>query len=219
MAELLRGGVTTVLEIGQLGEHVVERAGHFGLRVYFGLSFRSGRWLTKDGRRVHWEWDEERGRQGLTRALAFHDRVDGAHGGLVRCCLAPAQVDTCTPELLRAAKQAADERGCPITLHASQSVVEFNEMLARHGKTPVAWLVGAGLPRAEDDPGPRDHRRRLVVDEPPGRRRPDHGRVGLLGRPCGLGVRPPRRPDGVVRALPGGRREHVARHGHQSRRA
>src|SRR5574342_883767 len=43
MAELLRGGVTTVLEIGQLGEHVVERAGHFGLRVYLGLSFRSGR--------------------------------------------------------------------------------------------------------------------------------------------------------------------------------
>ena len=145
MAELLRGGVTTVLEIGQLGEHVVERAGHFGLRVYFGLSFRSGRWLTKDGRRVHWEWDEERGRQGLTRALALHDRVDGAHGGLVRCCLAPAQVDTCTPELLRAAKQAADERGCPITLHASQSVVEFNEMLARHGKTPVAWLAELGF--------------------------------------------------------------------------
>jgi 5-methylthioadenosine/S-adenosylhomocysteine deaminase len=145
MAELLRGGVTTVLEIGQLGEHVAERAGHFGLRVYFGLSFRSGRWLTKDGRRVQWEWDEERGRQGLARALALHDRVDGAHGGLVRCCIAPAQVDTCTPELLRAAKQAADERGCPITLHASQSVVEFNEMLARHGKTPVAWLAELGF--------------------------------------------------------------------------
>jgi 5-methylthioadenosine/S-adenosylhomocysteine deaminase len=147
MAELLRGGVTTVLEIGQLGEHVVERAGHFGLRVYLGQSFRSGRWLTKDGRRVHWEWDEERGRgrEGLARALAFHDRFDGAHGGLVRSCLAPAQVDTCTPELLRAAKRAADERGRPITLHASQSVVEFNEMLARHGRTPVAWLDELGF--------------------------------------------------------------------------
>ncbi len=145
MAELLRGGVTTVLEIGQLGEHVAERAGHYGLRVYFGLSFRSGRWLTRDGRRVHWEWDEERGRQGLARALALHDRLDGAHGGLVRCCLAPAQVDTCTPELLRAARQAADERRCPITLHASQSVIEFQEMLQRHGKTPVAWLAELGF--------------------------------------------------------------------------
>jgi cytosine/adenosine deaminase-related metal-dependent hydrolase len=145
MAELLRGGVTTVLEIGQLGDHVVERAGHFGLRVYFGLSFRSGRWLTPDGRRVQWEWDEARGREGLARALAFHERHDGAHGGLVRTCLAPAQVDTCTPELLRAAKQAADERGCPITLHASQSVIEFNEMVSRHGRTPVAWLGELGF--------------------------------------------------------------------------
>ncbi|MCI0584606.1 MAG: amidohydrolase family protein, partial [Chloroflexi bacterium] len=145
MAELLRGGVTTVLEIGQLGDHVVERAGHFGLRVYVGLSFRSGAWLTADGRRVRWEWDEERGRQGLARAIAFHERHQGAHGDLVRTCFAPAQVDTCTPELLRAAKHAADERGCPITLHASQSVIEFNEMLARHGRTPIAWLAELGF--------------------------------------------------------------------------
>jgi cytosine/adenosine deaminase-related metal-dependent hydrolase len=145
MAELLRGGVTTVLEIGSLGEHVVQQAGRFGLRVYLGLSFRSGRWLTPDGRRVRWEWDEPAGRRGLARALAFHDAHDGAHGGLVRCCLAPGQVDTCTPELLRAARAAADERGCPLTLHASQSVVEFHEMVARHGQTPIAWLRELGF--------------------------------------------------------------------------
>jgi 5-methylthioadenosine/S-adenosylhomocysteine deaminase len=145
MAELLRGGVTTVLEIGQLGEHVVERAGRFGLRVYVGLSFRSGRWLTPDGRRVRWEWDEARGQEGLRRALAFHDAHDGAHGGRVRACLAPAQVDTCTPELLQAARRAAEERGCPLTLHASQSVIEFNEMVARHGRTPIEWLRDLGF--------------------------------------------------------------------------
>jgi cytosine/adenosine deaminase-related metal-dependent hydrolase len=42
MAELLRGGVTTVLEIGALGDYVVERAGHYGLRVYMGLSLYAG---------------------------------------------------------------------------------------------------------------------------------------------------------------------------------
>jgi cytosine/adenosine deaminase-related metal-dependent hydrolase len=145
MAELLRGGVTTVVEIGTLADHVVERAGHFGLRVYLGFSFRSGRWHTRDGRRVHWEWDEEAGRQGLQEAIEIHRRHDGAHGGLVRCFFSPAQVDTCTPELLRAAKRAADERGRPLTVHASQSVVEFNEMLARHGKTPIAWLAELGV--------------------------------------------------------------------------
>jgi cytosine/adenosine deaminase-related metal-dependent hydrolase len=145
MAELLRGGVTTVLEIGRLGEHVAARVGELGLRVYVGLTFRSGRWLVREGARVAWEWDEARGREGLARALAFHERFDGAHGGLVRCCLAPAQVDTCTPELLQAARRAADERACPLTVHAAQSVIEFNEMLARHGKTPIAWLRDLGV--------------------------------------------------------------------------
>ena len=32
MAELLRGGVTTVMEIGPIADHVVARAGHYGMR-------------------------------------------------------------------------------------------------------------------------------------------------------------------------------------------
>ena len=145
MAELLHGGVTTVMEIGGASEYVVARAADFGLRVYVGLAFRSGRWLTRDGRRVEWQWDEEQGLQGLARAIELHKRHDGAHGDLVRCFFSPAQVDTCTPDLLHASKRAADERRCPWQLHTSQSVVEFNEMLARHGKTPVAWLRDLGV--------------------------------------------------------------------------
>ena len=145
MAELLRGGVTTVMEIGGAIEHVAVRAADYGLRVYAGLAFRSGRWLTRDGRRVEWEWDEEQGRRGLAQAIELHKRWDGAHGDLVRCFFSPAQVDTCTPELLQASKRAADERGRPWQVHASQSVVEFNEMLARHGTTPIAWLRDLGV--------------------------------------------------------------------------
>ncbi|MGH7344836.1 MAG: amidohydrolase family protein, partial [Candidatus Rokuibacteriota bacterium] len=145
MAELLRGGVTTVMEIGGASEYVVARAGEFGLRVYVGLAFRSGRWLTRDGRRVEWEWDEEQGRRGLARAIELHKQHDGAHGDLVRCFFSPAQVDTCTADLLQASKRAADERRRPWQLHTSQSVVEFNEMLGRHGKTPVAWLADLGV--------------------------------------------------------------------------
>ncbi len=145
MAELLRGGVTTVMEIGGASEYVAARAADYGLRVYVGLAFRSGRWLTRDGRRVEWEWDEEQGRRGLARAIELHKQHDGAHGDLVRCFFSPAQVDTCTPELLKASKRAADERGRPWQVHVSQSVVEFNEMLARHGKTPIAWLGELGV--------------------------------------------------------------------------
>jgi 5-methylthioadenosine/S-adenosylhomocysteine deaminase len=145
MAELLRGGVTTVMEIGGASEYVAARAADYGLRVYVGLAFRSGRWLTHDGRRVEWEWEEEQGRRGLARAIELHKQHDGAHGDLVRCFFSPAQVDTCTPDLLKASKRAADERGRPWQVHVSQSVVEFNEMLARHGKTPIAWLRDLGV--------------------------------------------------------------------------
>jgi cytosine/adenosine deaminase-related metal-dependent hydrolase len=133
------------MEIGALGEYVVERAAHYGIRVYVGQAFRSGRWLTRDGKRVQWEWSEEQGRQGLRRALEFHQRHDGAHAGLVRCFFSPAQIDTCTPELLREAKRCADEAGVPYQVHTSQSVVEFNEMVARHGKTPIAWMRELGV--------------------------------------------------------------------------
>ena len=145
MAELLRGGVTTVMEIGTLGDYVVERAPHYGLRVYMGQAFRSGRWLTKDGKRVEWEWNEEQGRQGLKRAMDFHTRWDGAHGGLVSCFVSPSQIDTCTPALLKDAKRFADEVKRPYQVHTSQSVVEFNEMVARYGKTPIAWMRELGV--------------------------------------------------------------------------
>jgi cytosine/adenosine deaminase-related metal-dependent hydrolase len=55
------------------------------------------------------------------------------------------QVDTCTPDLLVEAKARADAARRPYTVHASQSVVEFNEMLQRHGTTPIAWLAGLGV--------------------------------------------------------------------------
>ena len=145
MAELLRGGVTTVMEIGTLGEYVVARASHYGLRVYMGQAFRSGKWLTRDGKRVVWEWNEEQGRQGLKRAIDFHKRWDGAHGDLVRCFVSPSQIDTCTPELLKDAKRFADEVQRPYQVHTSQSVVEFNEMVQRHGKTPIAWMKELGV--------------------------------------------------------------------------
>ena len=171
MAELLRGGVTTVMEIGGEVDHVVAQAGRFGLRVYMGLSFRSGAWLTRDGSRVVWEWNEEDGRRGLARAVAALEKHDGAHGDLVRCYFSPAQVDTCTPELLREAKRRADEARRPYTVHTAQSVVEFNEMLSRHGKTPIAWLSELGVLGPQHRARPRDHRGRLVVDQLPGRRR------------------------------------------------
>jgi len=45
--------------------------------------------------------------------------------------------------LLRDAAAAARERGLPLQIHAAQSVVEFHEIMRRHGKTPIEFLRAA----------------------------------------------------------------------------
>ncbi|WP_275094067.1 amidohydrolase family protein [Microbacterium lushaniae] len=43
------------------------------------------------------------------------------------------------------AKEASDTLDVPITLHTSQSVFEFDEMVQRHGLTPIEWLEKIGF--------------------------------------------------------------------------
>ena len=145
MVELLRTGTTTVMEIGSLGDYVADAAERTGLRAYVADSYRSGRWYSDDGRSVQYEWDEPKGMRDFERALALVERLRGRADGRVQGFLSPAQVDTCTEDLLRASKRAADELHVPLALHASQSVFEFDEMMRRHALTPLEWLDQLGF--------------------------------------------------------------------------
>lgn len=145
MAELLRTGTTTVMEIGSQGEEAVRQAGKVGMRLYMGLGYRSGRWYTDDGKEVKYTWDEEAGLRGMERAVRFIEEHDGAQNGRIKGFLSPAQVDTCTEDLLRRSRSAASRMGVPLALHTSQSVNEFLEMTRRHGKTPIEWLRDIGF--------------------------------------------------------------------------
>lgn len=143
--EHIRTGTTTVLQLGQLSEQVAERIAASGLRGYVGEFYRSGRWFTPDGRRVAYEWDEPAGHRGLDRAVRLVEDLRGYAGDRIRGLLTPAQVDTCTEELLRASRAAADDLDVPLTLHAAQSLSEFHEVTRRYGRTPVEWLDSIGF--------------------------------------------------------------------------
>jgi cytosine/adenosine deaminase-related metal-dependent hydrolase len=140
MAELIRTGTTTVMELGGMGDAVVEMAGRAGLRAYIAESYRSGRWYTDDGRTVQYQWFDDDGRAAFDHAVRFIEKIDGAHGGRIRGFLAPSQVDTVSEALLRRSRAAASAMRVPLALHTSQSVPEFQEMTRRHGKTPIEWL-------------------------------------------------------------------------------
>ncbi len=145
MAELIRTGTTTVMELGSLGDEAVSIAGEAGMRLYAGQMYRSGAWYSDDGLQVKYSWDEEAGLRAMDEAVAFVERVNGAHNDRIRGFLTPSQIDTCTEDLLRRSRDAATSLGVPLALHTSQSVNEFQEMIRRHGLTPIEWLEQIGF--------------------------------------------------------------------------
>jgi len=144
--EVLRSGTTTVVDITYgAPEATAEAATAIGLRAYVAPLFRSASWRLEGGHRVAYDWlDEAEENAIFERAVEFVSHYASADG-LVRSMLAPAQVDTCRPELLARTKDAAERLGVPIQIHAGQAVVEFHEMVRRHGRTPVGFLADVGL--------------------------------------------------------------------------
>jgi len=85
MAELIRTGTTTVMEIGGQGDYTADAGARSGLRAYIANGYRSGRWLTRDGKKMEYEWDEAKAasnfaKHGISftaaaRALEDRDRT------------------------------------------------------------------------------------------------------------------------------------------------
>jgi cytosine/adenosine deaminase-related metal-dependent hydrolase len=145
LSELLMSGVTTVVDISGLYPEWVGIMAQSGIRAVFGPGFRQARWVNVNDHRVAYEWYEEAGWRGLEKALAFIDTVTAHPCGRFSGMVVPSQVDTCRPELIQAAHREARRRGIPFQTHAAQTMVEFSEMLRRHGKTPVQWLDHLGV--------------------------------------------------------------------------
>jgi cytosine/adenosine deaminase-related metal-dependent hydrolase len=143
----LRAGATTILDVGTMPggpEAFTAVAGELGVRAYLGPAFRAADYVF-DGSRIIWEWDEARGRAGLERAVAYVKQYDGAHQGRIRAMLYPGQVDSCPPELLKAARQQADELDVPIQIHAAMNQREFHKILEQYGQTPIQLLDSVGF--------------------------------------------------------------------------
>jgi cytosine/adenosine deaminase-related metal-dependent hydrolase len=144
LSELLQSGVTTLCDLSIDHEGWLDTLGQSGLRAYAAPIFRSGRWFTVNGHEVRYEWNASAGEKGMEAALRTVDRARQHPSGRLDGVICPAQIDTCTPELIRAAVAAARERRAAFQIHAAQSVVEFQEIMRRHGQTPIEWLHGLG---------------------------------------------------------------------------
>ena len=220
LVELLRNGCTTIVELGAVNEATVAFAGRIGIRAYLTPGYRSASYRIGPEGQLSYEWDEEAGARGLERAKTFVRAHQGSHGGRIRGMLYPLQVDTCSPELFRATRKAADELGVGISTHVGQNLVEFHEMLRRHGKTPVELLDDTGLLGPGTILGhclmTTSHR---LAALPAGRDLRDPGAEWRHRRPLPARLRPARQRARILPPLPRGRRERGAGHRHLSARS
>jgi cytosine/adenosine deaminase-related metal-dependent hydrolase len=145
LCELLLSGVTTLVDLSLARADWVEQMAQSGLRGVLAPMYRSARWFTENGHVVTYEWDEPAGRRALEAALRIVDAAVSHPSGRLSGMVTPAQIDTCSAELLRDSHAEALRRKLPLQIHAAQSTVEFHEITRRHGMTPIEWLDSLGV--------------------------------------------------------------------------
>ncbi len=150
MAELLRSGCTTMLEIGMVGtlgaETAVKYIDEIGMRAVEGEGISDGRWVRHQEANFMTVWDDpEKGIKQLDKAEAFIKQYDGKADGRIIGALYPSTVDQVSEGLQKAVREKADELKCPVSIHAGQWVVEFQNMIRMYKKTPFEFLYHTGL--------------------------------------------------------------------------
>jgi 5-methylthioadenosine/S-adenosylhomocysteine deaminase len=144
LAELLRGGTTTVLDMGTTHGHDVV----FDACVRFGIRAFGGKAMMDRGQGV------PRGlREGTRRSLSESDRLcaawDGAASGRIRYAYAPRFILSCSEQLVRETVERM-AAGAFMHVHAAEHEEERDAVRAIHGADDVDVLAKWGMrgPRA-----------------------------------------------------------------------
>ena len=150
LAECLRSGNTTVVEIGMvpaLGEErTVKMIGEMGIRACEGHRLGDGALERSQAYNFQTRWlGLDEGLDRLERAESFAERYRGALDGRLMPALYPSSVMTSSLKYQRLIRAKADELKVPVSIHAGEWVVEFQNMLRMYGRTPVEFMHDSGL--------------------------------------------------------------------------
>jgi 5-methylthioadenosine/S-adenosylhomocysteine deaminase len=143
--ELLKSGVTTLIDISPAWNGWADLLAKSGLRAFLAPGYASARWKLENDFELKYSWDEQAGKESFEAALKLIDAAIQHPCGRLSGVVSPMQIDTCTADLLRDSRAAAQDRRLPFTVHIAQGVSEVMEMIRRHGKTPIQWAAATGL--------------------------------------------------------------------------
>ena len=150
LAECLKSGNTTIVEIGMLENLGVEKTvrviNDLGIRVTEGQIVADGVWERTQAADLRTTWlGIETGLKKLDRAERFVRTHRGACEGRLMPAIYGDTVDKCSVEVQKAIRAKVNELKVPVTIHAGQWVVEFNNMIRMYRRTPVELLNDTGL--------------------------------------------------------------------------
>jgi cytosine/adenosine deaminase-related metal-dependent hydrolase len=229
VATLLRNGSTTFANVTTMASKRYDdpRSSRSRWRARLRSWARAGTWpttsrttaaTTTPTARTTWCSTPPRGRAGLARAVALVERIRRDFDDRVQGFLFPYTTETCSDDLLRAARDAAADLGVTLRSHFAQYREEARGLLEREGISPVERMDRLGILgpqttlthaiflRGHPEVGHGDHGRR-----PGAPRRQRHERGPLPGR-----LLAPWRGAALLRPLPPRRHQPGARHRHDA---
>lgn len=145
LAEMLACGTTSIVDLSHAYPGWLDILAESGLRAWAAPMFRSARWYADTGQETKYDWADDMGAAAFAEAQEVMDAAEAHPSGRLSALVSPAQIDTCTEELLVAAADLARAKGRSLHTHGAQSFPEFNGMARRHDLSPIEWMDRIGF--------------------------------------------------------------------------
>ena len=142
-AELLRSGVTTVLEMEEDADVYAPFVERLGIRSAMGVMLHDV--AVEDLRRGEYPFDATLGAAQLRQAVAFAETWHGRAGGRITALMTPNMTISSSPAQLRAARAAADRLGLRLSIHLGWGPGEVAATRRLHGQSPFEYAAAHGL--------------------------------------------------------------------------
>ena len=142
-AELLKSGVTTLLEMEEEVDVYAEFIDQLGIRAGMGLMTYD---VDPSGMvRGEYRYDQSACERQLIHAIEFAETWHGRANGRISALMTPNMTITSSAELLRKSREAADRLGIRLSTHIGWGPEETAVIERLHGMSPFQFMQAHGL--------------------------------------------------------------------------